>query len=122
MAKQSKKPAAKKAVKPAPKKAPAVPIKANPAPAPAAKPAAAKPAKSSATMEKPSKKNALRDSILKRKAPAKPIAFSLDEVRAIAKTVTSKTNTPFPTKAGKGGAAKAVPTLEKPAKPSHHKA
>jgi hypothetical protein len=32
----------------------------------------------------------LRDSILARKAPKKPIAFSLDEVRAIAKTVTAK--------------------------------
>ncbi len=41
-------------------------------------------------MEKPSKKTALRDSILARKAALKPIAFSLDEVRAIAKTVTAK--------------------------------
>jgi RNA polymerase-binding transcription factor DksA len=124
MATPHKKPAAKKATKPAPKKTPAAPAKAKPAKsAPAAKPAAAaKSEKSSATMEKPSKKSVLRDSILKRKAPAKPIAFSLDEVRAIAKTVTSKTNTPFPIKAGKGAAAKAVPTLEKPAKPSHHKA
>ena len=41
-------------------------------------------------MEKPSKKSALRDSILARKAATKPIALSLDEVRAIAKTVTAK--------------------------------
>src|SRR6186997_1460205 len=65
--------------------------------APAAKPAV-KPNGNSATkspiMEKPSKKNALRDSILKRKASAKPIVFSLDEVRAIAQTVTSKTALP----------------------------
>lgn len=47
-------------------------------------------------MEKPSKKTALRDSILKRKTATKPIAFSLDEVRAIAQTVTSKTTSPFP--------------------------
>ena len=95
-------------------------MKAKPAilPKPAA---AAKPAKSSPTMEKPSKKNALRDKLLKRKAPAKPIAFSLDEVRAIAKTVTSKTNAPFPAKSVKGAAPKPA-VLEKPAKPSHHKA
>ena len=42
------------------------------------------------TMEKPSKKSALRDSILARKAATKPIAFSLDEVRAIAKVATAK--------------------------------
>lgn len=81
-----------------------------------------KPAKSSPTMEKPSKKTALRDSILKRKAATKPIAFSLDEARAIAKTVTSKTATPFP----KPGAAKAPAKtanlgLEK-VKPQHVKA
>jgi hypothetical protein len=55
-------------------------------------------------MEKPSKKNALRDSILKRKAALKPIAFSLDEVRAIAQTVTSKTNAPFPSQRRQGRA------------------
>ena len=104
-----------------PKKSPPAPAKAGAA---AAKPApATKPAKSSPIMEKPSKKSALRNSILKRKATTKkPIAFSLDEVRAIAKTVTSKTNAPFPGKSAKGAPAKAVPTLEKPAKPSHHKA
>ncbi|MBM3842351.1 MAG: hypothetical protein FJ397_03640 [Verrucomicrobia bacterium] len=70
-------------------------------------------------MEKPSKKNALRDSILKRKGAAKPIAFSLDEVRAIAQTVTSRTNIPFAGKAGKSGkAAEAAPK----AKPQHVKA
>ncbi|HUR57633.1 MAG TPA: TraR/DksA C4-type zinc finger protein [Opitutaceae bacterium] len=71
-------------------------------------------------MEKPSKKNALRNSILKRKAATKPIAFSLDEVRAIAKTVTSKTNSPFPSKNAKAP-AKAAATMEK-AKPQHVKA
>ena len=121
---KNKKPHAKKAApKPAPKK-----------PAPAhAKPNGTKPAAASAkaapngrstkpspTMEKPSKKTALRDSILKRKASSKPIAFSLDEVRAIAQTVTSKTASPFPAKNTKGGAAKAA-TLEK-AKPQHVKA
>ena len=81
------------------------PSGAKPAPKPALKPAAKPPAKSagpvkaaapaparekSPKMEKNSKKTALRDSILKRKAPSKPIAFSLDEVRAIAKTVSTK--------------------------------
>ncbi|HEX2854114.1 MAG TPA: TraR/DksA C4-type zinc finger protein [Opitutaceae bacterium] len=74
-------------------------------------------------MEKPSKKSALRDSILKRKAATKPIAFSLDEVRAIAKTVASKTNVPFAKDAKAGAkAAKAALVLEKPAKPNHVKA
>lgn len=74
-------------------------------------------------MEKPSKKNALRDSILKRKAASKPIAFSLDEVRAIAKTVTTKTASPFPAKAGGKAAAKAAAMAgAEKAKPQHIKA
>jgi RNA polymerase-binding transcription factor DksA len=148
MAKHPKKSATKKApAKPALKKHAPAPIKARaarhtpapvkakaarhaPAPlktraarhAPAAKTApAGKPAKHLPTMEKPSKKNALRNSILKRKVAAKPIAFSLDEVRAIAKTVTSKTNMPFSTKTAKAAPARPA-TLERPAKPSHHKA
>ncbi len=73
-------------------------------------------------MEKPSKKTALRDSILKRKAASKPIAFSLDEVRAIAQTVTAKTASPFPAKTGaKTGSKSAAVTTEK-AKPQHVKA
>jgi hypothetical protein len=60
------------------------------APAPKAAPAPAPSAGKRPPMEKPSKKTALRDSILARKAAMKPIAFSLDEVRAIAKTVTAK--------------------------------
>ena len=127
MAKNPKKSAKPKAAaKKAVKKPSPVPTKtgaeAAPKQAPSAKAApAGKPAKNSPTMEKPSKKNALRDKLLKRKAPAKPIAFSLDEVRAIAKTVTSKTNVPFALKTAKGSAPKPA-TLEKPAKPSHHKA
>ncbi|MCX6956418.1 MAG: TraR/DksA C4-type zinc finger protein [Verrucomicrobia bacterium] len=121
----AKKPSAKP-VKPAPKAAPAKkPLAEKPvAPAKVAAPAA-KPDKESPTMEKPSKKNALRDSILKRKAALKPIAFSLDEVRAIAQTVTSKASAP----AEKGTATKAAPTkaaaleaAEKSIKPSHVKA
>jgi len=75
----------------------------------------------SPTMEKPSKKSALRDSILKRKSAAKPIAFSLDEARAIAQTVTSRTNSPFPANATKAAAAKQAAAAEKP-KPQHVKA
>ncbi len=117
-AKPAVKPAVKSVAKPAAKPA-AKPV-AKPAAKPVAKPAA-KPAKHSPTMEKPSKKNALRNSILKRKAATKPIAFSLDEVRAIAKTVTTKTATPFP-KATKAAPSKNAAALEKAAKPQHVKA
>ncbi len=114
----AKKPAANKTAAPA-KAAPA-----KSAPTKSAAPAA-KPEKKSPSMEKPSKKNALRDSILKRKAALKPIAFSLDEVRAIAQTVTSKTNVPFSDKAAAKPAtskAAALEALEKTIKPSHVKA
>ena len=125
MAKNKKKPTAKKpaakAARPAPRKSPTPARKHPPAPKPA--PATAK--ANHSTMEKPSKKTALRDNILKlkQKAPAKPIAFSLDEVRAIAKTVTSKTNLPFAlrSKTAAKPAAKALEPL-KPAKPHHIKA
>ena len=140
--KRAPKPALKRAPKPAPKRAPKPAPKRAPKPAPKAAPAkkhlaakpvahakvappAAKPDKKSPIMEKPSKKNALRASILKRKAAIKPIAFSLDEVRAIAKTVTSKSNVPFLSKAdGKAASSKAavLQALAKPAKPSHVKA
>jgi RNA polymerase-binding transcription factor DksA len=143
--KAASKPAAKPNAKPAPKKASSAPSRPAPAKAAPAKPAAAKPApakavppkaaparpaandagpsaKKSNTMEKPSKKTALRDSILKRKAASKPIAFSLDEVRAIAQTVTSKTTTPFPKAPGKSPAAKAVGNGIEKAKPQHVKA
>jgi len=73
-------------------------------------------------MEKPSKKSALRDSILARKAATKPIAFSLDEVRAIAKVATAKADSVA--KATKVAAKPATvhAPLEKPAKPNHIKA
>jgi RNA polymerase-binding transcription factor DksA len=73
-------------------------------------------------MEKPSKKSALRDSILARKAATKPIAFSLDEVRAIAKVATAKADSVA--KATKVAAKPAMvhAPLEKPAKPNHIKA
>jgi len=72
-------------------------------------------------MEKPSKKTALRDNILKskQKAPAKPIAFSLDEVRAIAKTVTSKAAAPL-AKGAKAPVKTPVKALELPKTKPHH--
>jgi RNA polymerase-binding transcription factor DksA len=118
MAKKQKLPAKKTAPKHAPKKAAPAPVRS------AAVKAApdGKAVKSSPSMEKPSKKTALRDSILKRKAASKPIAFSLDEVRAIAQTVTSKTSSPFPAAKTSGKTpAKAAVGLEK-AKPQHVKA
>src|SRR5580698_5549821 len=117
MAKNQPKPSAKKSAKPEAKSA------ATRKPAPS-RPAATEAKAPSSTMEKPSKKTALRDNILKlkQKAPVKPIAFSLDEVRAIAKTVTSKTAAPFP-KGSKAPAKAPVKALELPkAKPHHIKA
>ena len=139
MVKNNKKPAKSKVAKLVLKKKPAAPIKAKPVkpapptrsaklikqpPAPKPEPTVARVAKISPAMEKPSKKNALRDSILKRKAPAKPIAFSLDEVRAIAKTVVPKAGTTEekPQKAAKSSTGKVTLALEKPAKPNHIKA
>jgi RNA polymerase-binding transcription factor DksA len=89
-----------------------------PAKAPTALAAAGKPAK-------PSKKSALRESILARKAAIKPIAFTLDEVRAIAKTNTAKVIevSAKPVKVpAKPAAGSQLLTLERPAKPNHIKA
>jgi RNA polymerase-binding transcription factor DksA len=98
----------------------AAPKPAAKAPAPAVPAAAAK----RPPVEKPSKKSALRDSILARKAAMKPIAFSLDEVRAIAKTVSAKAESAAKlTKvAAKPSAALQAAALERPAKPNHVKA
>jgi RNA polymerase-binding transcription factor DksA len=105
---------------------PAAPAKSAKSVKPAAKPSTTPaPAEKSPSMEKKSKKTALRDSILKRKAPSKPIAFSLDEVRAIAKTVSSKAGTTTPAKTTAKSSAKAVPAAANAvpkAKPQHIKA
>jgi len=101
----------------APKARPA----AKPGPAAKSRPTEKSAATRSSTMEKPSRKTVLRDSILKRKAALKPIVFSLDEVRAIAKTVTSKTNLPFAGKT-KAPVKKAAALPEKALKPQHVKA
>lgn len=130
MAKNKKTPPKKSAPKPAPAKAKPAPAKSVAAKSVAAKPVAVKAqpakaaavAKSSSTMEKPSKKTALRDSILKRKAASKPIAFSLDEARAIAQTVTAKTATPVPAKAGAKTNSKTAAVVAEKAKPQHVKA
>jgi RNA polymerase-binding transcription factor DksA len=120
MAKKKKTPVQPPTRKPVTKKAPPVPSATTTAKARAI----GQLKNNSPLMEKPSKKNALRDSILKRKAASKPIAFSLDEVRAIAKTVTSKTASPFPAKTDKTVLSKvaAVAALEKAVKPQHIKA
>jgi RNA polymerase-binding transcription factor DksA len=94
---------------------------------PGAKPgAAAAPAQSApktVAMEKPSRKSALRESILARKSATKPIAFSLDEVRAIAKNNATKApETDAKSKAQPKPSAKLAPALDKPAKPNHIKA
>jgi RNA polymerase-binding transcription factor DksA len=101
-AKAPAKPAAKPA-KPAPAPKAAAPApKPVPAP-PAAKPAATAPVKPAALKGK----DAVRARILAQRAkPAKPAAFSLDEVLAIAKTVEKTAPAPAPvaliaTKAGK---------------------
>lgn len=115
---KTKKPAKKKISPPAKaaRKSAPTPVK-KAAPAPAAK-------RSPAIMEKPTKKTALRASILKRKVASKPIAFSLDEVRAIAKTVVAKAGKAAADAPAKPAhaAGKAVPAPAKPAKPNHIKA
>ncbi|MFI5356968.1 MAG: TraR/DksA family transcriptional regulator [Opitutales bacterium] len=134
MAKNKKKSPAKKKAGPTPKPA-AKPARASAKGKPAAKSApkaekkapakAAQPAakRQNISMEKSSKKSALRDSILARKAAAKPIAFSLDEVRAIAKTVAVKADDDKSSaKSRLTPAAKALATQVKPAKPNHVKA
>jgi RNA polymerase-binding transcription factor DksA len=109
---------------------PAAPTKAAvPAKAQSAQPAPTEVKRTVEPVEKPSKKSALRESILARKTATKPIAFSLDEVRAIAKTIASKA-AEAPAKPAKGAAnpskvklpAVRPASLERPAKPNHIKA
>jgi RNA polymerase-binding transcription factor DksA len=113
---------AKPVKKPAPGKTPVAKSKPVP-PAPIkSQPKSSASDKSPPPMEKPSKKTALRDSILKRKVASKPIAFSLDEVRAIAKTAAVKAETAKEAKAAaKPSTAKQLLAVEK-AKPTHVKA
>ncbi len=115
---KSSKPAAKPAAKaPAPAAKPAKPAP-KAAPAPAAPAAKAKPAAES----KSRARDLLRNRILGKAKPARPIAFSLDEVREIAKTVVEKSEPAGP--GAKPAKAKVAAALEmaKPAKPHHVKA
>ena len=123
---KSKKPTAKKkpAPKPAPAKKPDVKAKVVPAkPAPTKAPAA--PAKTAA--KAPMSAADLKRKILERKTtgPAKSIAFSLDEVREIAKKNEKQIETSAKTGKTSGTAktAKAhdLTQLAKPAKPHHVK-
>ncbi len=135
---KSKAPFSSKTTPPHPtaKSSPPIPAK----PAPASKPAPAKPAPAAAvasTSEKPASKvksvktdarELLRNRILGAKKATKPIAFTLEEVREIAKTLPT-TPAPAPEVAKP---AKAAPTkapvkieaakIEKPAAPTHVKA
>lgn len=122
----SKKPTAKK--KPAPKPAPArkADVKAKVAPAkPAAPKAPAAPAKPAS--KAPMSAADLKRKILERKTtgPAKSIAFSLDEVREIAKKnekqIESAAKTGKTVGTAKTTKAHDLTQLEKPAKPHHVK-
>jgi RNA polymerase-binding transcription factor DksA len=134
MAKKKHSPAkkpAKKASKPAivaKKKAtvshkkPSVPAKKSAEPKPAAKPEAK--AKPAPTTKAPTRED-LRSRILARTKATKPITFSLDEVREIAKTNANKTDTEtkgLKTAAKTNGASLKADPLAKPAKPAqpHH--
>lgn len=126
---QAKKPAPKPAAPVTKKTKPAAPAKAAPKPAakPAAK-AAPPPAPTPAPAKsKPSMSTAdLKRKILERKSagPAKSIAFSLDEVREIAKKNEKQGDTPAKTAAAKAAAktaAKADLAADKPHKPHHVK-
>jgi RNA polymerase-binding transcription factor DksA len=137
MAKHKKHPTAAKkvhkvAAKPAPKKAAPVTAKKS-APAVAVAPAApAEPKKKSAVSnsekqtDKASARDLLRSRILGGKKAAKPIAFSLDEVREIAKTAAAaKTATaqeePKPRATPAKPAKVDVTKTAKPAQPNHVK-
>jgi len=122
MAKNKSKPAATHKSK-APSKAPSKAV--APAKAASASLSAAGVKRTVDATEAPSKKSALRESILARKTATKPIAFSLDEVRAIAKTNASKvaeTAAKLFKGAAKAPAARPSAFIERPAKPNHVKA
>lgn len=138
------KPAAKKAPpKPMPAKstapAKAAPVtkpvtaKAAPAPAPTKSNAkgavtptkAATPAKSATAPDNADKgkaRDALRSKILGSRKPAKPIAFSLEEVRELAKSVAkgneASTKSPIAKSSAKPGKATSLAKAHKPAKPA----
>ncbi len=138
-AKKKSVPSPSKSVKPAPKKpskpAPA-PAAAKPAPAKAEKPAlvgkaasaaakpapTGKPAKAAPAEAKGNARELLRSRILGKAKTSKPIAFSLDEVREIAKTVTDKGDKTDAIKPAKSKTAAKIDLSIKHAKPHHVKA
>ena len=105
-------------------KLPSKPEKPNakqPAPAPAAK--ASKPEKpAAAPAKKTSARDLLRSRILGRQKTSKPIAFSLDEVREIAKTAPTRETPAAGAKPVKGSTKAKIEAAAKPAKPNHIKA
>lgn len=122
---KSVKPAPKKPSKPAPAPAPTKADKSGPAPkpAPTAKsPQAGKPGKAPAVEAKGHARELLRSRILGKAKTSKPIAFSLDEVREIAKTVTDKGDKPEAIKPAKSKLAAKIDLTIKNAKPHHVKA
>ncbi len=138
------KPAPKAKVKPKAKPAPKPVAKAKPAPT--AKPAAKAPATSSKKAAKPAPvapitvpksvvptakstaRDSLRSKILEKsraKAPARPISFSFDEIREIAKTSSkhdTETKAAAAKTAAKSGKLLDAAALAKPAQPHHIKA
>ena len=130
----AKKPAAKHAPAPAPAKGKAAPAAPAPKPAPApakapAKGAEARPAAPAAAAKSLKGKDAVRAKILAQRAkPAKPAAFTLDEVLAIAKTTAEKAPAAEPAShapviATKSGKVAPLPANAlKPAAPSKVKA
>jgi RNA polymerase-binding transcription factor DksA len=114
-------PAKKPTAKPAPAKAHKPAAAAKPVAKPAAK-AAPAPAKPAAAEGKTSARADLRARLLgAKKNPAKPIAFSLDEVRAIAKTVSAKEAKEAKTAAtAKPAASKKAELLAKAKTAPHH--
>ena len=123
----AKKPAAKAPVKkPVKAAAKPAPVKSTPKAAPAAAKKAAAPAPAKGAGKQPLNAADLKRMLLERKAAPKAIAFSLDEVREIAKK-NEKTVEPS-AKSGKNDKASAAKSidatakLEKPHKPNHVKA
>lgn len=101
-------------------------VKTPPPSAQPAEPPASKAKMNDKISEKVKARDALRSRILGNKKPAKPIAFSLDEVREIAKTVAVK-STETEEKGAKAGAhhkakAEVTKAAAKPAQPNHVKA
>lgn len=113
--------------KTAPSKAPAVETPPPPPPTPVAATAAPKSTVPGKPNEKGKARDALRNRILGNKKAIKPIAFSMEEVREIAKAIATKTPEPSEkttktTSQQKVTKLDAAQVLAKPAQPNHVKA